>query len=164
MVAQLGQLIVSVANIIIAVILGIVASYIGIWLFTKSTRHLDDWAEVRRGNVGMGIVMGSIIVGIALILQPAVNLPLTATTANPLLVLLGELAGIIIGLILAISSIVFALGVFDRLVSNIDELAELQRGNTSVAVIMAAVVLSVSILISGAVASIIRWFSTFLVA
>ena len=55
---QFGQLIVSVANIIIAVILGVLASYIGVWIFTRSTRHLDDWAEVRRGNVGMGVVLG----------------------------------------------------------------------------------------------------------
>ncbi|MCB0164590.1 MAG: DUF350 domain-containing protein [Anaerolineae bacterium] len=160
--AQFGQLFVSVANIIIAVILGVVASYIGVWLFTKSTRHLDDWGEVRRGNVGMGIVMGSIIVGIALILKPAVDLPLTSEMANPFLILVGEMAGIVLGLFLAMSAIVFSLGVFDRLVGDIDELSELQRGNTAVAVIMAAVVLAVSYLISGAVASIIRWFTTFL--
>ena len=162
--AQFGQLFVSVANIIIAVILGVVASYIGVWLFTKSTRHLDDWGEVRRGNVGMGIVMGSIIVGIAIILKPAVDLPLTAEMGNPLFVLAGELLGIVLGLFLAISSIVFSLGIFDRLVGDIDELLELQQGNTAVAVIMAAVVLAVSYLISGAVASIIRWFTAFLAA
>ena len=162
--AQLGQLIVSVANIIIAVILGVIASYIGVWLFAKSTRHLDDWGEVRRGNTGMGVVMGAIIIGIAIILKPAVDLPLTIEIANPLIVLLGELVGIAAGLILAISAIVFSAGMFDRLVGDIDELSELQRGNLAVAVIMAAVILAVSLLISGAVASIIHWFTTFLVA
>ncbi|MCB0210634.1 MAG: DUF350 domain-containing protein [Anaerolineae bacterium] len=162
--AQFSQLFVSVANIIIAVILGVMASYIGVWLFTKSTRHLDDWGEVRRGNVGMGIVMGAIIVGIAIILKPAVDLPLTADMSNPLWVLVGELVGIILGLFLAVSAIVFSLGIFDRLVGDIDELLELQQGNTAVAVIMAAVVLAVSYLISGAVASIIRWFTAFLAA
>jgi len=161
--AQLGQLIVSVANIIIAVILGVIASYIGVWLFAKSTRHLDDWGEVRRGNTGMGVVMGAIIIGIAIILKPAVDLPLTIEITNPFLVLLGELVGIAAGLLLAVSAIVFSAGMFDRLVGDIDELSELQRGNLAVAVIMAAVILAVSLLISGAVASIIRWFTTFLV-
>lgn len=160
--AQFGHLFISVANIIIAVILGVAASYIGVWLFTKSTRHLDDWAEVRRGNVGMGIVMGAIIIGIAIILKPAVDLPLTVDVSNPLLVLVGEMVGIVVGLLLAMSAIVFSLGVFDRLVGDIDELLELQQGNISVAVIMAAVVLAVSYLISGPMASIIRWFTTFL--
>ena len=80
--AQLGQLIIGVANIIIAVILGVLASYIGVWLFSKSTRHLDDWGEVRRGNTGMGLVLGAIIVGIAIILKPALDLPLTVEIAT----------------------------------------------------------------------------------
>ena len=160
---QFGQLIVSVANIIIAVILGVVASYIGVWIFTRSTRHLDDWGEVRRGNAGMGIVLGAIIIGIAIILKPAVDLPLTVNAANPGLVLLGEIIGIMVGLVLALSAIVFSVGLFGRLVGdNIDELYELQNGNVAVAAIMAGVILAVSLLISGALASIIHWFVTFL--
>jgi hypothetical protein len=54
-------------------------------------------------------------------------------------------------------------GLFGRLVGgNIDELYELQKGNLAVAAIMAGVILAVSLLISGAVASIIHWFATFL--
>jgi uncharacterized membrane protein YjfL (UPF0719 family) len=162
--AQLGQLIISVANIIIAVILGVIASYIGVWLFAKSTRHLDDWGEVRRGNTGMGIVMGAIIIGIAIILKPAIDLPLAVEVERPFLVLLGEIIGIAVGLVLAVSAIVFSAGMFGRLVGDIDELSELQRGNMAVAVIMAAVILALSLLISGAVASIIRWFTIVLAA
>jgi uncharacterized membrane protein YjfL (UPF0719 family) len=162
--SQFGQLIVSVINIIIAIILGVLASYIGVWLFTRSTRHLDDWAEVRRGNTGMGVVMGAIIIGIAIILKPAVDLPLTIEAANPALVLVGEIVGIVVGLILALSAILFSVGLFGRLVGDIDELYELQNGNLAVAAIMAGVILAVSLLISGAVGSIIRWFVTFLAA
>lgn len=163
--SQFGQLIVSVANIIIAVILGVLASYIGVWLFTRSTRHLDDWAEVRRGNAGMGVVLGAIIIGIAIILKPAVDLPLAIRISNPGYVLLGEMVGIIVGLVLALSAIVFSVGLFGRLVgNNIDELYELQSGNVAVAAIMAGVILAVSLLISSAVSSIIHWFTAFLTA
>ena len=160
---QFGQLLVSVANIIIAIILGVVASYVGVWLFTRSTRHLDDWAEVRRGNTGMGVVMGAVIIGIAIILKPVVDLPLTIA-ANSILVLLGEIVGIGVGLVLALSAIVFSVGLFGRLVGDIDELYELQNGNLAVAAIMAGVILAVSLLISGAVGSIIHWFVMFLAA
>jgi uncharacterized membrane protein YjfL (UPF0719 family) len=166
MTQQFGQLIISVANIIVAIILGVLASYIGVWLFSRATRHLDDWGEVKRGNTGMGVVLGAIIVGIALILKPAVDLPLTinANAANPGLVLLAEIAGIAIALVLALSAIVFSVGLFGRLMeaNQVDELSELQKGNLAVAAIMAGVILAVSLLISGAVASIIRWFVTFL--
>jgi len=158
-----GQLLVSVANIVIAVILGVLASYIGVWLFARSTRHLDDWGEVRRGNAGMGVVLGAIIVGIAIILKPAVDLPLTPEMVNPALILLGEVVGIGIGLVLALSAIVFSVGLFGRLVAGkIDELYELQNGNLAVAAIMAAVIIAVSLLISGAVASTVHWFIAFL--
>ncbi|MBN1221043.1 MAG: DUF350 domain-containing protein [Anaerolineae bacterium] len=161
--SEFGQLLVSVANIIIAIILGVLASYVGVWLFTRSTRHLDDWAEVRRGNAAMGVVMGAVIVGIAIILRPVVDLPLTIT-ANAILVLAGEMVGIVVGLVLALSAIVFSVGLFGRLVGDIDELYELQNGNLAVAAIMAGVILAVSWLISGAVGSIIHWFIAFLAA
>jgi uncharacterized membrane protein YjfL (UPF0719 family) len=163
-VTQFGQLVVSVANIIIAVILGVVASYIGVWLFSRSTRHLDDWGEVRRGNTGMGVVLAAIIVGIAVILKPAVDLPLTVTTSTPGFILLGEMVGVAIALILALSAIVFSVGLFGRLMGDIDELYELKNGNLAVAAVMAGVILAVSLLISGAVASIIHWFVIFLSA
>ena len=103
--------------------------------------------------------------GIAIILKPAIDLPLTANAANPGLILIGEIAGIMVGLVLALSAIVFSVGLFGRLVGgDIDELYELQNGNIAVAAIMAAVILAVSMLISGAMASIIQWFVTFLTA
>lgn len=160
--AQIGQLVVSVANIIIAIMLGVMASYIGVWVFSKSTRHLDDWSEVRRGNTAMGIVLGAIILGIAIILKPAVDLSAVVNITNPFLVLLGEVVGIVVGLVLAVSAIIFSIGMFGRMVGDIDELSELQRGNTAMAIILAAVILAVSWLISGAVASTIQWFTTFL--
>ena len=114
----------------------------------------------------MGVVLGAIIIGIAIILKPAVDLPLTIDVANSGLVLVGEIIGIVVGLVLALSAIVFSVGLFGRLMgsNNIDELYELQNGNMAVAAIMAGVILAVSLLISGAVGSIIHWFITFLAA
>ena len=69
------QLLVSVAQVIIAVILAAVSSYLGLVLFSRATRDLDEWAELRKGNAAMGFVLGSIIVGIALILRPVLTVP-----------------------------------------------------------------------------------------
>lgn len=162
--SQFGQLLVGVANIIIAVVLGVLASYVGVWLFSRSTRHLDDLGEVRRGNTAMGLMLAAIIVGLAIILKPAIDLSLTVPVTNPLLVIMGELVGVVISLVLAVSAIVFAVGLFGNLIGDIDELAELQKGNVAVAAIVSGVILAVSILISGAVGSIIHWFVTFLAA
>jgi len=161
----MGQILVSAAQIIIAVILAAVASYLGLLLFNRATRDLDEWAELRNGNTAMGIVLGSIIVGIALILRPALTIPPAGDTGArlyPIFALLAQAAAILVGLVLALSAIIFAVGLFDRLTGQIDELTELQRGNTAVAAVLVGLVLSVSLLMSRAVEQIIGWFVAYI--
>jgi uncharacterized membrane protein YjfL (UPF0719 family) len=158
----MAQLLLSVAQIIIAVILAIIASYLGVVLFNRATRDLDEWAEIRRGNAAMGVVVASIIIGIALILRPALQVPPPVDTGTRLYLvyaLLTQMAGLAIGLVLALSAIVLAVALFDQLTGQIDELAELQRGNMGVAAMMVGVVLSVSLLMSGAIEQIMKWFT-----
>lgn len=161
----MGQLLVSVAQIIVAVILAAIASYLGILLFNRATRHLDEWAELRRGNAAMGLVLGSIILGIALILRPALTVPAMADTGTrlyPVIAFFIQVAAILLGLLLALSAIIFAIGLFDRLTGQIDELAELQQGNVAVAAVMVGVILAVSLLMSKAIEQIIGWFVVFI--
>ena len=158
----MAQLLLSVAQIIIAVILAIITSYLGVVLFNRATRDLDEWAEIRRGNAAMGVVVASIIIGIALILRPALQVPPPADTGTRLYLvyaLLTQMAGLAVGLVLALSAIVLAVALFDQLTGQIDELAELQRGNMGVAAMMVGVVLSVSLLMSGAIEQIMKWFT-----
>jgi uncharacterized membrane protein YjfL (UPF0719 family) len=160
----MGQLVVSAAQILVAVILAAVASYLGLLLFNRATRHLDEWAELRRGNAAMGLVLGSIILGIALILRPTLTVPPMSDTGArlyPVLALLVQAAGILIGLVLALSAIVFAVGLFDRLTGQIDELAELQRGNLGVAAVLVGVILAVSLLMAEAIEQIVTWFTLY---
>jgi uncharacterized membrane protein YjfL (UPF0719 family) len=157
----MGQLIISVGQIAIAVILAAVASYLGVLLFSRATRDLDEWAELRRGNAAMGLVLGSIILGVALILRPTVTVPPLADTGSrlyPVFALFVQSVGILIGLILALSAIIFAVGLFDRLTGQINELAELQQGNMAVAAMMAGVILAVSLLMAEAINEIVMWF------
>ncbi len=162
----MAQVIVSVALIGVAIIMTVLATYLGIVLFNRATRHLDEWAELRRGNVAMGLVAASIILGIALILRPALTVP-AGTDASPHLypiyALLTQAAGLAVGLVLALSGIVLAVALFDLLTGEIDELAELQKGNVAVAALLAAIVLAVSWLMSGAIQYIVAWFSTLIV-
>lgn len=157
----MGQLIVSVGQIAIAVILAAVASYLGVLLFSRATRDLDEWAELRRGNAAMGLVLGSIILGVALILRPTITVPPLADTGSrlyPVFALFVQAVAVLIGLILALSAIIFAVGLFDRLTGQINELAELQQGNMAVAAMMAGVILAVSLLMAEAINEIVMWF------
>jgi uncharacterized membrane protein YjfL (UPF0719 family) len=64
-------------------------------------------------------------------------------------------------LVLALSAIVFAVGLFDRLTGEIDELAELQQGNMAVAAVLVGVILAVSLLMSEAIRQVVGWFIAF---
>jgi len=160
----MAQLVLSVVQIVLAVVMAAVASYLGLLLFSRATRGLDEWAELRRGNAAMGLVLGGIILGIALILRPALVVPPQADTGArlyPVFALLIQAAAILVSLVLALSSIIFAIGLFDRLTGQIDELAELQKGNLAVAAIMVGVTLAVSLLMSEAIKQVITWFIAF---
>jgi uncharacterized membrane protein YjfL (UPF0719 family) len=159
----MAQLLLTVAQVFIAVILTAIAAYLGVVLFSRATRGLDEWAEIRRGNPAMGLVLGSIILGIALILRPALMVPPSAdagSRAYPIYALLTQAAGLGVGLVLALAGIILAVALFDLLTGQIDELAELQKGNVAVAAILAGVVLAVSLLMSSAIQQIMSWFAS----
>jgi len=162
----MAHLVLSIAQIGVAIIMTVIATYLGVVLFNRATRHLDEWAELRRGNVAMGLVVASIIVGIALILRPALAVPSAADAGPrlyPIYALLTQAAGLAVGLVLALSGIILAVGLFNLLTGEIDELAELQKGNVAVAALLAAIVLAVSWLMSGAIQHIVAWLGTLIV-
>lgn len=156
------QLLLTLAQVVVAVILTVITAYLGVVIFNRVTRDLDEWAEIRRGNPAMGLVLASIILGIALVLRPALGVPSPGDLGMrlyPIYALLTQVAGLVVGLVLALAGIILAVALFDLLTGQIDELAELQKGNMAVAALMAAVVLAVSFLMSGAIQQVIAWFA-----
>jgi uncharacterized membrane protein YjfL (UPF0719 family) len=58
-----------------------------------------------------------------------------------------EIVQMLLGGILASLSILFAVWLFDRLTSQLDELTELREGNVAVAALLAGVIIGVSLLV-----------------
>jgi uncharacterized membrane protein YjfL (UPF0719 family) len=159
----MAQLLLTLAQVVVAVIMTVISAYLGVVIFNRVTRDLDEWAEIRRGNVAIGVVLASIVLGIALVLRPAlVVLPAGDIGARlyPIYALLTQFAGLAVGLVLALAGIVLAVALFDLLTGQIDELAELQRGNLAVAALLAAVVLAVCLLMSSAIQQVMTWFES----
>ncbi|MFN8597689.1 MAG: DUF350 domain-containing protein [Anaerolineae bacterium] len=76
----------SGAQLVISIVTAALVAYLSIWLFDKTTRNIDEWNELRKGNVAVGVVLASIIVGVGLILRPglapaALNLDVGPTNA-----------------------------------------------------------------------------------
>jgi uncharacterized membrane protein YjfL (UPF0719 family) len=144
----------SVAGLALTVVVAGLVTFLAVWLFERATRGIDEWLEVRQGNLAIGVVMAAIVLAVAIVVRPALQDPLVTADlgrSRPLVELLVNAVGLIIALILAVASVGMSVWLFTRLTTNLDEWAELKDGNNAVAVLMAGVILSGAILTATAV-------------
>lgn len=146
----------GLSQLVVAILLAVLAVYLGVVLFERTTRSINEWAELLKGNLSVGMVLGSMAVAVALILRPATQVSIgtswdVGAGMLPVYVLFTEAVQILIGIVLAIVSIWLALYIFSRLTGQIDEMAELEKDNRSVAVLLVGVILAVALLVSSAV-------------
>jgi len=145
-----GYPILLFAQLVIAIVLGAVATYLSIVLLNRATRGIDEWQALRDGNVAVGIVLGAMVIGVVSVLRPALNLPIAGWDVGSIRVWVAlgvEAVQMLLGLVLAVLSILFAVWLFDRLTTQLDEFAELERGNVAVAALLAGVIIGVSLLV-----------------
>ena len=65
--------VVGIIQLIIAVILAVVALFIGFSVFGRITKDVDEQKELKKGNVAFGIVVAAIFVAIAVVVQSGVS-------------------------------------------------------------------------------------------
>jgi uncharacterized membrane protein YjfL (UPF0719 family) len=138
---------------LVVVAAGLVA-FLSVWLFERTTRGIDEWAELRQGNLAVGIVMAAIVVAVGLIVRPAMQEPLIVADvgeARPFYELMVNAIGLLIALVAAILAVGLSAWLFTRLTIDLDEWAELADGNHAVATLMAGVILAVGLLTATAV-------------
>ena len=144
----------SGAGLVLTVLVAGLVSFLGVWLFERTTRDINEWAQLRRGNLAVGVVMAAIVVAVGIIVRPALQDPLIASDvgrSRPLYELLANAIGLLIALILAVVAVGLAVWLFTRLTTDLDEWVELTEGNNAVAVLLAGVVLTVALLTATAV-------------
>jgi len=156
---MIAPIFLSGVQLLLAVVLSALVAYLGAWLFNRATPKLDEWAELRKGNPAVGVVMGAVIAGVAIILRPALRIiPLQLDAGATLDVawrLLAQTIQVATGLVLSLAVIAFALWLFTRLTGELDEWAEIARGNVGVAVLLASVIVATALLAGGALNSIL---------
>jgi uncharacterized membrane protein YjfL (UPF0719 family) len=156
---MIASVFLSGVQLLLAVILSALAAYLGAWLFNRSTPGLDEWAELRKGNPAVGVVMGAVIAGVAIILRPALRVvPLQVDSGATLDVawrLLAQTIQVAVGLALSLAVIAFALWLFTKLTGELDEWAEIGKGNVGVAAMLAGVIIATALLSGVALDSIL---------
>jgi uncharacterized membrane protein YjfL (UPF0719 family) len=148
------QLLLSLVQLGVAIVLSAVVAFLALYLFQWFTRGLDEWEALRQGNAAIGLVLGAILVAVAIVLRPALAVDSSAWDIGSRLffpVLLTEALQLALGLIFALVTIALALAIFAALTRGIDEVAELRQGNLAVALLLAGVVLGVAVMVSHAI-------------
>ena len=110
---------------IIAIILAVVALYIGYSTFSRITKGMDEQQELAKGNVAVGIIIAAIFFAIALVIQSGVagiSFGISQALNGDWITLIAAFIQLILGIILAVAAIYIALNILDRLTKGIDEL------------------------------------------
>jgi len=159
---MIAAIFLSGVQLVLAVVLSALAAYLGAWVFSRSTPGLDEWAELRKGNPAVGIVMAAVVVGVAIILRPAlqvVTLQLdTSATLEVLWKLFAQALLVAVGLVLSLVVIAFSLWLFTRLTGDLDEWGEIGKGKVGVAALLTGVILATALLSGAALDSVLKLF------
>ena len=149
----------GIIQLVIAIIFAVVALYIGFWVLGKITRGIDEEKELAKGNAAVGILVASVFIAIALVVQSGVsglsvgiNKALSlGLNSDGILTIVVAIVQLILGIILAIGAIYLALNILDRLTTGVNEFEELRKGNVAVALEMAGVIIAVAVIIQSGV-------------
>ncbi len=155
--------IVGIVQLIIAVILAVVALYIGFSVFGKITKDVDEQKELAKGNVAFGIIVAAIFIAIAVVVQSGVAgisvgigkaSALGFTSVDGLIAISVAIIQLVLGVLLAIGAIYLALNILDKLTKGVEEFEELKKGNVAVALEMAGVIIAVALIIQSGIVGI----------
>jgi uncharacterized membrane protein YjfL (UPF0719 family) len=152
--------VVGIIQLIIAIILAVVALYIGFSVLNRITKGMDEAKELAKGNVAVGILIAAVFIGIAVVVQSGVSgvslgiakaMSVGIFSVDGLIAIAVAILQLILGIVLAIVSIYLALKVLDRLTKGVEEFEELKKGNVAVALEMAGVIIAVAVIIQSGV-------------
>ncbi|MCX6773129.1 MAG: DUF350 domain-containing protein [Candidatus Micrarchaeota archaeon] len=65
-------LVIGVVNLIVGVILAVFTIYIAIYVLDKITTTIDEFKELKRGNVAVAIMMAAVLLAVSFVIRAAV--------------------------------------------------------------------------------------------
>lgn len=154
------NVVVGLVQLVIAIIFAVIALYVGFSTLNKITKGLDEEKELAKGNAAVGIIVASVFIAIALVVQSGVQglsigigkaAAIGLFSVDGILAIVAALIQLILGIVLAIAAIYLALNILDKLTKGVEEFEELKKGNVAVALEMAGVIIAVAVIIQSGV-------------
>jgi uncharacterized membrane protein YjfL (UPF0719 family) len=149
----------GIIQLVIAIAFSVVALYIGFWVLGKITKGINEEKELAKGNAAVGILVASVFIAIALVVQSGVSGLSVALnralvlgfTADGILTVVIAVIQLLLGIVLAVGAIYLALNILDRLTTGVNEFEELRKGNVAVALELAGVIIAVAVIVQSGV-------------
>jgi uncharacterized membrane protein YjfL (UPF0719 family) len=156
----LANAVVGLIQLLISIIFAVLALYIGFAVLNRITKGIDEEKELAKGNIAVGIIVASVFVAIALVVQSGVSglsvginkaLSVGILSVDGLLAVGVAFIQLILGIVLAVAAIYLALNILDKLTKGVEEFEEIKKGNVAVALEMGGVIIAVAVIIQSGV-------------
>jgi putative membrane protein len=160
------QVVLGLLEFFFTLVIGFFLVFATYKVLLKLTPRFDQEKQLHRRNTAVGLALGSILVGEAIIVMQAIY-PVMAVVQiyaldsskdfGALLRTVGLVVGqILLAGLLAVLSILLSFWLFDKLTPGIDEYHEIREGNVAIAVFMALLIVAMSLIVSSGVAALTR--------
>lgn len=159
-------LITGIVQIFLSLLIAITLVYASSKIFRKLISGINESDELKKNNVAVAILNGSIVLALILVVKKSIESAVTIfgnTLRNPEsvfasylqtgLIMIGH---IVLGGIIAFSAIYVALLIFMKLTDDLDELEEIKANNTAVGVLLGIIIVSMALLLQPGVDTVLN--------
>lgn len=158
-------LITGIVQIALSLLIGVLLIYFASKIFRKLITGINETEELKRNNVAVAVLNGSIVLALILVIKKSIDSAITIfgnTLRNPdaefstyiesALIMLGH---IILGGIIAFTAIYLALQIFIWLTKDLDELKEIKENNTAVGILLGIIIVSIALLLQPGIVTVL---------
>jgi uncharacterized membrane protein YjfL (UPF0719 family) len=159
-------LITGIVQVFLSLIIAVTLVYLASKIFRKLISGINETEELKKNNVAVAILNGSIVLALILVVKKSIESSVTIfgnTLRNPDtvfsnymqtgLIMIGH---ILLGGIIAFAAIYTALQIFIRLTGDLDELKEIKESNTAVGILLGIIIVSMALLLQPGVDTILN--------
>jgi len=160
------QVIFGLLEFLVSILISFVLVFGSYRFILVVTKRFDEEQQLKKKNISVGLVLGSILLGEALVVKQALY-PVMAiiqlfvlgqerSPGNFAKVLLNSLGYVVLAGVLAIVCVLFCFWLFNRLTPRIDHYEEIKNNNIAVALLMALFIVAICLLMSAGVSGFVR--------
>jgi len=158
-------LITGLVQIALSLLVAVFLVYFTSKIFRKLITGINETEELKRNNISVAILNGSIILALIIVVKESIDSSITIfanTLRNPdagfsiylesALIMLGH---IILGGVIGFTAIYLALQIFMWLTKDLDELKEIKENNIAVGILLGIIIVSIALLLQPGIVTVL---------